>query len=82
MQVEVAWLHSDIVLWRWMLQKQECQPWRRRQDDLRMQQTIIIGAKEMELRKAEKALGSEIGWTVDSSQWEESLAVLLEMVES
>jgi len=24
----------------------------------------------MELRKAEKALGNEIGWMLDSSQWE------------
>ena len=37
-------------------------------DDLRMQLAIIIRAKEMELRKAEKALGEEIGWMVDSSQ--------------
>lgn len=31
----------------------------RRQDDVRMQQTMW--AKEMELRKAEKSLGDEIG---------------------
>lgn len=37
-------------------------------DDLRMQLAIIIQAKEMELRKAEKALSDEIGWMVDSSQ--------------
>lgn len=51
-------------------------------DDLRMQPVIIIWTKEMILRKAEEALGNEIGWTVDSSQWEESLALLLETVES
>lgn len=38
--------------------------------------------KKMELRKAEKALDNEIGWMVDSSQWEESLAVPLEIEES
>lgn len=58
-QVQVGWLPSDIVLWRYMLWKPECQTWRRRQDDLRMQQ--IIWAKEMELRKAEKSQGNEIG---------------------
>lgn len=49
-------------------------------DDLSMQRAIIIWAKEMELREAEKALGDEVGWMVDSSQWEESLALLLETV--
>lgn len=51
-------------------------------DDLRMQPAIIIWAKEMELTKAKKALGDEIGWMVDSSQWEESLTLLLETVDS
>lgn len=78
--VEAGWLRSNTVLWRRMLQKPECQTWRRRNDDLRRQQTIIIWAKEVELRKAEKALGNEIGWVVDSSQRKESLALLLEIV--
>lgn len=50
-------------------------------DDLRMHPAIIIWAKEMELTKADKALGDEIGWMVDSSQWEESLALLLDTIE-
>lgn len=46
-----------------------------------MQQTIIIWAKEMVLQKAEKALDNEIGWMVDSSQWEEeSSNLFLEIV--
>lgn len=34
------------------------------------------------IEKSWKALGNEIGWMVDSSQWEESLALFLEIVES
>lgn len=65
----LGWLHSAVALQKCMLQKPECQTWRSRQDDLRMQQTMW--AKEMELRKAAKSLGDEIGWMVDSSQWED-----------
>lgn len=64
---------------RRMLQKPGCPAWRRRQDDLRMQQTIIW-AKEMGLRRAEEAPGNEIGCMLDSSQWKQSLALLLEIV--
>jgi hypothetical protein len=47
-----------------------CQPWKGKQEDLRMQRTIIIiWAREMELREAEKALGNKIAWMVESPQW-------------